>query len=92
MDNNHSQLDTQQEIDHQAPLQPSTHIHPLYPPPPDNYADFDTTQKLAAPPVTPAPVMFPGQTMLFMFLMMVAAAFLGSTLFYLMWLALRTMT
>jgi hypothetical protein len=91
MDSNRSQLETQQEIDHQAPLQPSTHIHPLYPPPLADYAEFDTAQKSAAP-VTPAPVMFPGQTMLFMFLMMVAAAFLGCTLFYLMWLALRTIT
>jgi hypothetical protein len=93
MDSNPSQLEPQHKTDHRIPLQPSPPIHSHYRPTPsppmggfDNYAEFDAVPRQSAPaPVTPppTPVMFPGQTMVFIFFLMVAATFWGSALFYL---------
>ena len=55
-------------------------------PQPGDYAGFDAVPRQSSPaPVSPppTPVMFPGQTMMVLFLLMVAAAFWGSVLFYL---------
>jgi hypothetical protein len=87
-----SQLEPQNEADHRVPLQPSTPTHSHYRPAPTpplpgyhDYAEFTATprQPSPTPATSPAPVMFPGQTMMVLFLLMVAAAFWGSVLFYL---------